>query len=118
MFRSVIRLSAAALLLSAGWLGTASAATLSITFTNNQAADGVYITPLLTILHDGTFDTFDRGGRTSAELEALAEEGDVSGVRGLYNARCRSGKRPFLLLPRHGHSVERHLHRQRPQHGL
>lgn len=86
MILKLTRLSAAAALLSAGMAGAASAATLEVTFTNNQAADGVYITPLLTILHDGSFDTFDRNRRASAELEALAEEGDVSGVRGLADA--------------------------------
>jgi hypothetical protein len=53
-----------------------SAASLQISITNNQAADGVYLTPLASILHDGSFDAFDRNSNASASLELLAEEGN------------------------------------------
>ena len=79
--KSFTRLSAAAVVLSAGLAGAASAATLEISFTNNQTSNGVYLTPVLSILHNGSFDTFDRNGRASAALEALAEEGDVTPMR-------------------------------------
>lgn len=78
--RRLTRLSAAGILLSVGLAGAASAASVQISITNNQAADGVYLTPLATIVHDGTFDTFDRNAPASASLEALAEEGDASGI--------------------------------------
>ncbi|MEM9700725.1 MAG: spondin domain-containing protein [Pseudomonadota bacterium] len=61
--------------------GAAQATTLEITVTNEQAVGGLYFTPVLSIFHDGTFDTFDSGANASAGLEALAEEGDVSGVQ-------------------------------------
>ena len=60
--------------------GAASARTLEITVTNEQAQGGLYLTPLLTIFHDGSFDSFDAGSAASAGVEALAEEGDVGGV--------------------------------------
>lgn len=74
------RLTTAGILVSAGLATAASAASVQISITNNQAADGVYITPLLSILHDGSFDAFDRGSAASASVEMLAEEGDASGV--------------------------------------
>ncbi len=74
------RHSAAGFLLSVGVSGAASAATLEISITNNQAADGVYLTPLLSILHDGSYDAFDVGQKASTAVENAAEEGDVSGV--------------------------------------
>ena len=84
--KTFTRLSAAAVVLSAGLAGAASAATLEISFTNNQTSNGVYLTPVLSILHNGSFDTFDRNGRASAALEALAEEGDVTPMRDAANA--------------------------------
>ena len=72
------RLTAAGILVSAGLATAASAASVQISITNNQAADGVYITPLLSILHDGSFDAFDRGSAASASVELLAEQGDGS----------------------------------------
>jgi len=69
-----------ALLASSLLASTASAATLEITVTNNQGTGGLFLTPLLSIFHDGTFDTFNAGSAASSSLEALAEEGDASGV--------------------------------------
>lgn len=56
--------------------GAAAAATLDITITNHQAEGGLYLTPLLTAFHDGSFDSFDVGATASAGIEALAEEGN------------------------------------------
>ena len=78
--KRLYRLSAAGILLSAGLATAASAASVQISVTNNQAADGVYLTPLLSVLHDGSFDTFDRNSAASSSLEMLAEEGDPSAV--------------------------------------
>ncbi|MEM6277678.1 MAG: spondin domain-containing protein [Pseudomonadota bacterium] len=57
-----------------------AATTLEITISNASPTDGLYLTPLATFLHDGTFDTFDAGTAASGSLEALAEEGDAAGV--------------------------------------
>jgi hypothetical protein len=78
-FRRGLMASLAAFAMTAG---AASAATLDITITNNQSEGGLFLTPLFTVFHDGSFDTFDRGGQASGSLEALAEEGDVSGLIG------------------------------------
>lgn len=80
--KTMTRLSAAGILLSVGMATAASAASLTISVTNNQAADGVYLTPLASILHNGSVDSFDRNTAASASLEALAEQGDASGVLG------------------------------------
>lgn len=66
--------------------GAASATTVEITITNNQSVGGLYLTPLLTIFHDGTYDSFDAGASASAGVQLLAEEGDVSGVIADVNA--------------------------------
>ncbi|MEM6826278.1 MAG: spondin domain-containing protein [Pseudomonadota bacterium] len=59
-----------------------TAATLKVEVTNNQASGGLSLTPFFTAFHDGSFDTFDPGGRASDYLELLAEEGDPSGALG------------------------------------
>lgn len=76
------RLSAASIVMSIGLATAATAASLQISITNNQAEDGVYLTPLASILHDGSFDTFDSGGqnRASDALEALAEDGNADPI--------------------------------------
>ena len=85
-FKRLTRLSAAGILLSAGLATAASAAVVQITITNTQEAGGLYLTPLLSILHDGSFDAFDAGSAASPELEALAEEGMAGGLAGLADA--------------------------------
>lgn len=60
--------------------GSALAGSVRVTITNNQAADGVYLTPLFSAFHDGTFDTFSSGQKASASLERLAEDGDAGGL--------------------------------------
>ena len=84
-FKRLTRLSAAGILLSAGLTTAASAAVLQITITNTQGDDGLYLTPLLSILHDGSFDAFNEGFAASGEVEDLAEEGMAGGVAGLAN---------------------------------
>lgn len=79
-FTRLCRLSAAGFILSAGLATAASAASIQISITNEQAPDGVYLTPLLSILHDGGFDSFDVGSAASSAVELLAEEGDPSAV--------------------------------------
>lgn len=82
MFVASLGRSTIAGLLLAGLSTAVSAASIQISVTNNQDADGVYLTPLLSILHDGSFDTFDAGSSASASLEALAEEGNPGLVAG------------------------------------
>lgn len=53
----------------------ASAITLEISITNNQESDGLFLTPLYTAFHNGSFDAFDVGGFASDGLELIAEEG-------------------------------------------
>ncbi len=53
----------------------ASATTLQITVTNNQAPGGLSITPLYLGFHDGSFDAFDEGEAASEGLELIAETG-------------------------------------------
>ncbi len=95
--RRFTRLSAAGLLLSAGMAGAASAATLKISVTNTQAADGVYLTPLFTALHDGSFDSFDSGSAASASVENLAEEGDPGGL--VADARAAGAVADVIFAP-------------------
>lgn len=95
--RRLTRLSAAGILLSVGLASAASAASVQISITNNQAADGVYLTPLASILHDGSFDAFNRGEAASASLEAIAEEGDASGIIG--DATAAGATAGVILAP-------------------
>lgn len=76
--KKLTRLSAAAFVVSAGMSTAASAATIEISITNTQGVSGLYLTPLLTVLHDGNFDPFDNGSAASTAVERLAEEGDPS----------------------------------------
>ncbi|MCV6594727.1 MAG: VPLPA-CTERM sorting domain-containing protein [Silicimonas sp.] len=75
-FKPFARRLAAGLLVSTALAGAASAAVVQVTITNNQASDAVYLTPLLSVFHDGSFDSFDLGRAASASVEALAEEGN------------------------------------------
>lgn len=60
--------------------GAASASTVEITITNAQAAGGLYLTPVVSIFHDGNFDAFNAGENASAAVEALAEEGMTGAI--------------------------------------
>ena len=62
----------------AGLAGAASAVPLTVSVTNAQGPDGLYLTPLFHAFHDGSYDAFDAGAAASAGVEAIAEEGDVS----------------------------------------
>lgn len=72
-------LRAAGLVLAAttALAGTAQASQIKVTVTNNSEAGGLYLTPFLSIFHDGTFDTFNQGAAASAGVEAIAEDGNV-----------------------------------------
>lgn len=76
-----LRAMGLALLASTALGGAASAAQIEITVTNNSADGGLFLTPLLSVFHDGSFDTFDLGSAASAGVEALAEDGNVGPER-------------------------------------
>lgn len=69
-----------ALLVTTLMTGAASAGTVSVTITNEQAVGGLFLTPLWSVFHDGTFDTFSPGATASAGVELLAEEGAPTAV--------------------------------------
>ncbi len=57
---------------------TSSAQTnLDVQIENLGPAGGLFLTPVWVGFHDGGFDVFDVGGMASAELETIAEEGDI-----------------------------------------
>lgn len=76
-FSRIIRRSAVGILAIAGLATAASAASVSVSITNQQGADGVFLTPLLSIFHNGTYDTFDVGEAASTGVENIAEGGDA-----------------------------------------
>ncbi|WP_029801807.1 spondin domain-containing protein, partial [Vibrio parahaemolyticus] len=57
---------------------SAQAAELEITVTN--ATKGIYFTPLIVAAHDSDLHMFKVGESATAELEAMAEGGDISGL--------------------------------------
>jgi hypothetical protein len=76
--RTVARAAAAgatALVISAG---ASAAVSLNVTVTNLQGEGGLFLTPIFSIFHDGTYDSFTAGELASPGVEAIAEEGDVS----------------------------------------
>lgn len=75
-------LLAGAALAAATLAAPLAAKTIEITITSNQAVGGLYLTPLLTVLHDGSYNAFDSGAAASAGVQAIAEGGDVSVERG------------------------------------
>ena len=79
---SLTRFSAAGILLPVVMASSAFAASIQVSVTNEQADDGLYFTPLASIFHDGTFDTFDVGGTASNEVEEVAETGSPAGIIG------------------------------------
>ena len=72
-------------IVAAGLFGLFSAASqaevLNITVTN--LTHGIYFTPVITAAHDANTSIFHGAEAASAELQALAEGGDISGVSGL-----------------------------------
>ena len=53
---------------------------VTITVENLSPENGTALTPLWFGLHDGEFDTYDRGRAVSAGLESLAEDGATDGI--------------------------------------
>lgn len=67
--------------LAMGAAFSAQAATVDVTITN--ATDGIYFTPLLVATHTSDHYLFRTGEAASAEIEAMAEGGDISGLSAL-----------------------------------
>ena len=79
---------------------TSQAQDLTITVTN--LTHGIYFTPVITAAHDADIAIFKTTEAASAELEALAEGGDISGVSGLLsvaNADIDENPAGGLLAP-------------------
>ncbi|WP_160060763.1 spondin domain-containing protein [Psychromonas sp. L1A2] len=79
---------------------TSQAQDLTITVTN--LTHGIYFTPVITAAHDADTAIFTTTEAASAELEALAEGGDISGVSGLLsvaNADVNENPAGGLLAP-------------------
>ncbi|MGF1774273.1 spondin domain-containing protein [Vibrio wakamikoensis] len=70
-----LAITSASLLLGAG---SVNAAELEITITN--ATKGIYFTPLIVAAHNSDLVMFRTGQAASAELEAMAEGGDISAL--------------------------------------
>ncbi len=95
-FLSFTRLSAAGILLPVVMAASAHAASVAVTVTNEQAeGSGLYFTPVASIFHDGSFDTFSPGTMASAELEELAETGSPAGILGAAGAAGFAGAPVF-----------------------
>ncbi|MDD1784099.1 spondin domain-containing protein [Enterovibrio sp. ZSDZ35] len=60
---------------------SANAATIDVNITN--ATDGIYFTPLLVAAHSNNVHLFRTGESASADVEAMAEGGDISGLEAL-----------------------------------
>ena len=59
---------------------------LRITFKNTTPTEGLFLTPVWTAFHDGSFATHGIGERASAGLERIAEDGDPSILSAEFNA--------------------------------
>ena len=64
----------------------AQATEIKVEVSNLFAAGGLALTPVWAGFHNGTFDTFDLDSAASSELQALAENGDMSGIRASFAA--------------------------------
>ena len=87
-------------LLSMGLLGSAQAQDLGIEITN--LTQGIYFTPLLVSAHNNSTQLFKPGDAASANLQAMAEGGDISGLAtDLTNAGADTIENPAggLLAP-------------------
>lgn len=51
---------------------------VTVTFTNDAPATGLFLTPPWVGFHDGTFDTYDQDAPSSPALERIAEDGNAA----------------------------------------
>lgn len=69
----------------------ANATEVTITIENLAPQQGVFFTPVWLGFHDGSFDIYDSGQPASAELEALAEDGDNAPISEAFLAAVTTG---------------------------
>jgi hypothetical protein len=62
----------------------ASAISLKVTITNIAPTGDVYLTPVWIGFHNGSFDSYDGGTASAAELDALAEDGNTGPISGVF----------------------------------
>ena len=100
---SLSALLGGAALATAALAAPVAAKSIEITITSNQAVGGLYLTPLLTVLHDGSYDAFDPGAAASAGLQLLAEEGspaaEIAGNAAGFNANVITSPGGFAGAP-------------------
>ena len=75
-------------LLMSTTLSLVHASSVQVTVTNHQSQGGFYFTPVWVGFHDGGFDTFNGGEAASSQLEALAEDGNVAPLRGVFGGNA------------------------------
>ena len=75
-------ISATLLSLSLGMSATAWADGQAVEVEITNLTNGTYFTPLLIAAHDAGFHLFELGSPASAELQAMAEGGDLTGLVG------------------------------------
>lgn len=90
-----VSLVACSLLLAAN---TATAGMVKVTVTNHGNSS-FSLTPLWFGFHGGGFDLFNPGSGASSSLEALAEEGVVSGLLADFSATSPGGVQGVVLAP-------------------
>lgn len=75
--------------LASSLAGTASSGDMyavRVEVENLAPAQGTLQTPVWSAMHDGSFDTYDRGAPMSAELERLAEDGTTGPLSAVFDA--------------------------------
>lgn len=60
--------------------------TVRVTIESLAPEEGTILTPFWVAFHDGRYDTHNNGGMASAALEAMAEDGDMAGLRSSFAA--------------------------------
>ncbi|MDP5216458.1 spondin domain-containing protein [Ruegeria sp. 2205SS24-7] len=65
---------------------------IRVTVRNTSDFGGIAVTPLFTGFHDNSFDIYDLGGKASAGLEALAEDGNNAVLAGELQAADADGQ--------------------------
>lgn len=77
------------------------AVSIDVTVENLAGEGGLYLTPFLVGVHDGSFDIGSFGHRASRfeGLEALAEEGDTSGLTQRFNETVEDGTVTTITSP-------------------
>ena len=79
--------------------GASQAAMVEVEVSNLFNTGGLALTPVWVGFHDGTFDSFDVGASSSSSLQALAENGDVSGIMADFTASNTNGEQGAILAP-------------------